>query len=285
MTKGILLILIAVISALLCRGHALAIGDQYVKAGDHNLFMRVMGEGELTVVLDAGIGDGASQIQPLQERLAEHFTVIAYDRAGYGLSEPGAFPRNAETEAADLHAMLQEVGASGPFLFVGHSLGGMNLQVYADMYPGNVAALVLLDPPPLPFVLGEAFPELQAMAHDATAEWESMASQTDTPDFFHTIASEHREMFDSSAKSVASIDTFGDVPLFVLASVTPNPAFGDAADEYQKLWIDENRKLAKKSTNGRFLRAENAGHYIWRDDVDFVVEAVLEAAKMIQDKQ
>jgi len=36
----------------------------------------------------------------------------------------------------------------------------------------------------------------------------------------------------------------------VIGGGKPNPAFGEDAEAFQQLWIEQNRALALKSTNG-----------------------------------
>ena len=144
------------------------------------------------------------------------------------------------------------------------------MQVFASKYPDDVAGMVLLDPPPLSFILGQEYRDLGVMAEQMTAEWQaiadSTAKSTDTQEkarsaFFRMIASEHRQMFGESARLVGTISTFGDMPLVVLASGKPNPAFGEVAEEYQRYWIEQSRALTDKSTNGKFILAEGASHH------------------------
>lgn len=47
--------------------------------------------------------------------------------------------------AQDLHALLSTAGEHGPYLLVGHSIGGTYALTYAAQYPQQVAGMVLLD--------------------------------------------------------------------------------------------------------------------------------------------
>lgn len=99
-----------------------------------------------TVVLEAGSGGFAASLAWLHRALAEHQVVVAYDRAGYGFSDPHDGPLDAAAVAEDLHDALDRAGLSGPYVLVGHSLGGGYVRVFAARYPDEVAGLVLLDP-------------------------------------------------------------------------------------------------------------------------------------------
>jgi pimeloyl-ACP methyl ester carboxylesterase len=99
-----------------------------------------------TVVLEAGSGAFAATMAWLHRALAIHARVVAYDRAGYGFSAPAAGPLDATSVAADLREALHRRGLAGPYLLVGHSLGGGYVRVFAANYPDEVVGLVLLDP-------------------------------------------------------------------------------------------------------------------------------------------
>lgn len=118
---------------------------QLVAVDGRQMHIRCTGSGGPTVVIDAGNGCFGLEWTPIQDRLAETGRVCTYDRAGYGWSEAGPSPRDAAAAAADLHALLQAAGEPGPYLLVGHSLGGIHARLYAATYPDEVAGLVLID--------------------------------------------------------------------------------------------------------------------------------------------
>jgi len=273
-----MLVLAACLALVACARGGSASADQLVDIGTHRLQLHCQGRGTPAVVIDAGIGDSLEKLGPLQAGLARHTQVVAYNRAGYGKSGAGPLPRDCGREAEELKRLLERAAVPAPYVLVGHSLGGLNMQAFAAMYPREVAGMVLLDPPPVSFLLKQDHAELGAMAERMTAEWQAIADAGgDQADFFRMIASEHREMFGASARRVASLADFGDLLLVVVAAGRANPGFGENAEEFQKYWIEQNRRLSAKSTRGRFILAEGASHYLYLDAPDLVAKTIAAA--------
>lgn len=116
-----------------------------VDVGGHRLHLHCTGEGRPTVVLETGANGMSSGWAWVQPEVAKTTRVCSYDRAGTAWSEPGQAPHDAAHVAGQLHTLLANAGESGPFVLVGHSLGGLFVRVYADRYPGEAAGMVLLD--------------------------------------------------------------------------------------------------------------------------------------------
>jgi len=261
--------------------------DEMVDIGSHNLHIHCLGrkrsDRSPTVVIDVGFGDSYANWHTIQEQIGQDTQVCAYDRAGYGLSEPGPFPRTSQQIVAELRILLDNAQVAPPYVLVGHSLGGLNMQVFASQYPDLVAGALLLDPPPLRFITGERFPELYQMAKGETGALFAAAEQakraTDPEErakatYYRTLASEHAMMTAQSAEQAAAIASFGEMPLIVLASGKPNPAFGDSAEAFQQFWIEQNQTLVAKSTNGTCILAEESGHHLYADAPGLVLDAI-----------
>ena len=259
--------------------------DRQVSVGTHVLYLHCLGKGSPTVVIETGSGETYESWLPLIGKLTQKTRVCAYDRAGYGQSEPGPLPRDASREADELRLLLQKAGLKGPYVLVGHSLGGLIAQVFAGKYPGLLAGAVLLDPTPLGWLTGDAFPELRLMftqqADDLESQAAAMRSSTDpqaraTADFLTMVASEMTEMLGATAEQLAAIESFGNMPLTVVAATQPDPRFGDSAQAFRQFWNEQSEELAQKSTRGVFIRAEGSSHHIHLDAPELVFDAVLE---------
>jgi pimeloyl-ACP methyl ester carboxylesterase len=112
----------------------------------HKLYLDCTGRGAPTVLLESGLGGPSIMWGRVQPKLAESVRVCSYDRDGIGRSEESGQPRAAQRFAKDLHSVLSSAGEAGPYVLVGHSLGGMLALNFARLYPNDVAGMVLIEP-------------------------------------------------------------------------------------------------------------------------------------------
>src|SRR5262245_39082736 len=116
-----------------------------IDIGGYRLHLNCTGNKSPTVVLIAGAGDFSFDWSLVQPGIAQFARVCSYDRAGFAWSDPGPTPRTMKQEAFELHTLLRAARIKGPYLLVGHSLGGLITRIYLDQYPPEVAGIVLLD--------------------------------------------------------------------------------------------------------------------------------------------
>jgi pimeloyl-ACP methyl ester carboxylesterase len=84
-----------------------------------------------TVVLEAGFGSPSATWNRVQPEVAKFARVCSYDRAGLGGSDPAPARRTVVSLTEDLHALLVNAKVPGPYVLVGHSLGGILARLYA----------------------------------------------------------------------------------------------------------------------------------------------------------
>jgi pimeloyl-ACP methyl ester carboxylesterase len=118
---------------------------QMVDVGGYQMHLFCSGSGSPTVVLDALFPGTVSNWAWVQPEVAKATQVCAYDRAGLGWSESGPGPHDALQGARELHNLLQAADLHGPYILVGHSLGGLTVRMFADQYPDEVAGMVLIE--------------------------------------------------------------------------------------------------------------------------------------------
>jgi pimeloyl-ACP methyl ester carboxylesterase len=106
-----------------------------------------MGQGRPVAIVAPGWHIPAPGWNRIQPPMAKITRVCVYDRAGYSFSDPGPMPRDTAAEVKDLHGALHAARIEGPYILVGHSLGGFDARLFAYTYPKETAGLLLLDPP------------------------------------------------------------------------------------------------------------------------------------------
>jgi len=117
---------------------------RYVEVDGRRLLLHRTGEGAPSVVFLPGAG--LYGLDFLNVQAAGPTTSVIYDRAGTGWSDPADLPRTPTQVTDELQALLKAAEIPGPYLLVGHSLGAFYARRYAQRFPGEVAALLLLDP-------------------------------------------------------------------------------------------------------------------------------------------
>ena len=136
--------------------------------------VHLLAEGELQpdrppVVLFAGGHACGYSIHHLHRALRQHTRSILIDRPGTGWSDVGPFPRSTAGEAEEVIAAIERSGEAGPFVWAGHSFGGLLVANVARRRPDLVHSLVLLDPTPLETIVFG--PRLSALGDMRRTAW------------------------------------------------------------------------------------------------------------------
>jgi pimeloyl-ACP methyl ester carboxylesterase len=125
---------------------AAPLGEMYKLDDGRRVMLHRAGDGSPAVVFLPGAGLIGLDFLNLQQRVAEHTTSVLYDRGGTGWSDPVDLPRTPTRVVTELRDLLGVAGVGAPYILVGHSLGAFYARRFAQLFPGEVAGLVLLDP-------------------------------------------------------------------------------------------------------------------------------------------
>ena len=109
-------------------------------------YLQRSGTGAPVVVFLPGGGMFGLGYFNIHRRVAELTTSVIYDRGGTGWSDQVQIPRSAAQVVDELRALLHAADLAGPYLLIGHSLGALYARRFAQLFPGDVAGLLLLDP-------------------------------------------------------------------------------------------------------------------------------------------
>jgi pimeloyl-ACP methyl ester carboxylesterase len=212
---------------------------------------RVQGAGKPVLVLLSGLGDGMASFSGVAPELAQNATVITYDRAGYGGSASLGSPTDAVSAERELLAVLRQSGVPGPYVLVGHSLGGLYAEYFAARHPDLVAGLVLEESRPADF------------GRRCEADAQIKVACTPTPEMVrHAPAGEQAEVagLASTVTQVEAAGRFSRKPVLVIS----RPAKPEGKP-FERLWTQAQADLAACYPGARHLNAPGGGHYVHRD--------------------
>ena len=238
------------------------------------------------VVFDSGWAADSRVWRRVMAQLPEDVRACASDRAGQGRSSPGPLPRDGAAVAADLHAALKASGLPGPWVLVGHSLGGLNMRHFARAFPQDVAALVLVDPTGLS--APGAFAPLAARSRTCVEALKVDAFPPDRPDLARCKGEDRAAALARWEARLSEIEAVGgstsagladqgpgslSMPLILLRPLPEQPA---GAEPPAPMPMDP---LAGLSTRGEARHVPGSGHMIMIDQPQAVVQAILDALK------
>lgn len=136
--------------------------------GGYHLCLYRTGAGAPAAIFDTGLGVTALTWARVLPAVGAFTTACAFDRAGYGGSDPAPdhVPRTSAQIVQEMRLLLQSAEVAPPYVLVGHSFGAINMIWYALHHPDEVAGLVLVDPShPEMFQRVPGIPSSKAMTH------------------------------------------------------------------------------------------------------------------------
>jgi pimeloyl-ACP methyl ester carboxylesterase len=282
---------------------------KFVKVGDKSLHFYRLGEGGPAVILESGWGGTWLDWNAIQSRIAQFTTVCSYDRLGLGWSDRTDRPQTREEVARRLHSLLSDSAIQGPYVLVGHSLGGVYVRAFAGLYPDEVVGIVLIDSSHEQDSLRRKLPTSQeegirkrradlelgavlepfgvvrllvplagdvaAMPLDADQKRALLATLYRTG-AIRSLLYEDRATESELARPQPP-DRLGAIPLVVLTAAREGRGVRYSKEELPKQvqgWLDLQDDLARLSSRSEHIIAEHSGHYIHHDEPDLVIDAI-----------
>jgi pimeloyl-ACP methyl ester carboxylesterase len=288
---------------------------QLVDVGGYKLHLYCQGTGSPTVVMDAGTGSTGLYWSLVQPTVATSVRTCVYDRAGYGWSDKSPLPRSINTMVNELHTLLHNANITGPYVLVGHSLGGIIIRQYTQSYPQEVVGMVLVDSAQerqfqrfpaeivaatnqgltesrriellvatgLPALNPSQVPLESKLPKEAAEAYRALVLAN--PNHLVTARGEIETL---ERGDIEPVKTLGDLPLVVLSHGHFDPGTmgadinAEVADQYEKVWQELQVELTALSSRGKRIVAEGSGHNIHLDQPEVVISAIqdiVEAAK------
>ena len=296
--KTVRMLMATLILVILVNGCSGLPNKQTTQLDDFHIAYARQGNGGPAVIFEAGFASEMDAWKQVFKPVAEVTTVFAYDRKGMGNSRsegnkamatevaegildvvlPGAgtafglvsavgeeeqpVSRDAAVIVEELHRLLIQLKISPPYVLVGHSLGGMYMEMYARTYPLETAGLVLVDPRRADFTV-KCKENLQADSCELPA-W--LLQLLPSPS-----VAEYRGA-EMSAPLMAGAGSLPNVPMVVLTAYNGNPSF---SPEQKALWLSDHQDLVREVPQMKHIVLQESGHFIQRDRPQVVINAIL----------
>ena len=278
--------------------------------GGYKLHSYCTGSGKPTVILDAGMGGDSTWWRLVQQDVSTFTRVMSYDRAGYGWSDASPEPRTSAIIVKELHTLLHNQGIEPPYILVGHSFGGTNMKLYANTYPDEVYALILVDAcyekqwekfvaydrenPPVPKTVWDSINEYwwhminSKPAHYMGITRLFMPSMM-KPFFAGVMPKDLQQVIIAKASALKSLETFeseqhhcaesfdqsANASNFMINKPLIVISHGKKEDQRSDaIWPECQKALLNDSTQSQHIVAHKSGHMINVEQPEVIVEAI-----------
>jgi pimeloyl-ACP methyl ester carboxylesterase len=240
--------------------------------------------GAPTVLLDAGAGQYSSAWSKVQSSLPG-IRSCAYDRAGWGWSDPGPGPRTVTQEAFELERLLRAAHITAPYVLVGHSYAGLLVRRYAALHPGDVVGMVLVDPVDedgrLFYVKQNAWLRVRDQSRARVIPRPRTLAQGDsTMSYYDPERDYWSEEFQSFYEArAANPQILGDRSIVILAAGKDEPPPGMSPEmwsEYRAERLSHLQGLTALSSRALFVRDSTSGHDMPKDDPRLIATCIAE---------
>jgi pimeloyl-ACP methyl ester carboxylesterase len=240
--------------------------DTLVDVGGYKLhFIIFKGKG-IPILFEAGAGENATTwkkiIQPIANRTAT--TLITYDRAGFGKSTFDTTRHGIMNGMIGLETALKKLGYDGNIMLVAHSQGGLYAQLYTSRHPDKVKAAVLIDATTTCFYDEKRLAATQQMINHQNTD----SLKTSNPGSYYQGTD-----FSNNIEQMRKFTFPTTIP--VTDFVSDYPPFQDSTDIND--WKRCHREFATTSSNRTGILASRCGHFIFNDNPQLVINAIVKA--------
>ncbi|WP_252275392.1 alpha/beta fold hydrolase [Pseudomonas subflava] len=235
---------------------------------DETLEYLSAGAGAFTVVLVNGSGGPIEGWHKVFAPLAGFARVFAYNRAGIGGSTEPSYPQRGTHLVRSLRGALQAAGVEPPYVLVGHSFGGLIVNLFARLHPNEVAAVVMVEAtaPRDVAVLKTHATGLQRLLQGALRRLAPANPNAETEQAAATVV------------ELESAPPFPPIPLTVVSGGKPAMRWA-TAQQALAARAKHQRELAGLSPLGEQIIAAGSGHFPQFTEPQCVVDAIRATAR------
>jgi len=272
---------------------------ELIEVDGSDMHIYCIGEGSPTVLFEAGLGGNYMDWVLVQPTIAEQTGACAYDRSGMGYSDYVGESLDTLATAERLHQLLNEAQIEAPYILVGHSIGGIHVRSFFELYPEDILGIVLIDSshenqgqylPEPPAIIDTIYTVAPMLAQIGVLRGLGIANQNIVTDHLtseqvvQVSAMVNRTAFWQALKAenqMANVDTnqqiapssMANLPLIVISQDVATMEGNEP--EMANLWLELQGELATLSKESTHIIAKNSGHYVHYDQPKIVIDSIL----------
>ena len=218
-----------------------------------------------TIVLVYGAGGSLDEWSRVFGPLLRFGMVVAYNRPGTGRSSRPTEPQTGSLIVGTLRDLLTAIEAPPPYVLVGHSLGGLYVQLFARRLPEDVCGVVLVE---------ATHPDDRAIT-GLQSRW--IRALNSVPGIGNPLrrdrAFDETRWVDRTCHQIEKAPPFPDLPLAVVTAARPPPSRQMPVEAADVRWANQE-DLVALAPESRHLHAAGSSHYPQLSEPSVVVDAV-----------
>lgn len=218
------------------------------------------GSGTPAIILESGFDSGMESWSGLIDSLARYSLVYSYDRPGYGKSNKKSPPYSVREIAEQLHANLVVRDIPPPYVLVGYSGGALMINMFARLYPGEVAGVLMIEPTHPD--LYDYMKENEAVLYEILFDYIGDGQRRYEFDIIKNVSAEFKEA-----------PPFPDVPLTILMAGRHTSLESEALIAKT---LEYHEDLKKMSPQGKRYLVDTSGRWIHKQNPEIVLARVYE---------
>ncbi len=241
-----------------------------IETSKGKLQYNISGNGKPNIVLiNGGSGPIEAWMKILPE-ISESSSVFSYNRFGISGSDKPIESQDGKTIVKTLRETLTIVGFESPLILVGHSLGGLYANLYARLFPNEVAGIVFLESShPKDLSLNEYQGKTVKVINKMFTMFDSLSSHKQ----FNEV-----NFVKETVDQIQQVDFFPKIPVFVITGGKENRMM---PEEVRKKRLENQLELLSLSKNSKHIVAEKSGHFPQLSEPRVVIDTIKDCAKQI----
>ena len=235
-----------------------------------HLEYQLIGKGKINIVFLNGFRIQFNTWDKVYPELAEENCVLLFNRRGVGKSSKATIAQDGMAVISEMHSLFSNLALTSPYVLVAHSLGGIFANLYARVYPNEVAGAVFVDCPH-PSEITEQKRINPPIVLSATINGMKAIEK-----LFDKLKYSEDECIEVTLNQIGSAGHFPDIPIGIVSGTKKMPFVPEKAFEIHQRYQTKLLDLTSKSTH---YICHESGHFPQITEPEKVIVAIRDTLK------